>query len=344
VKRYETAFRNEDQPYTIQVPKKVTKMVKVTKKVPRTVYVNMVTEEPREEIIMVPETRTRRVKIPYQKEVIDQQYRTVKESVPVTKFRTEYDTVVKTIYEDAWRTKVVLVTKMVHKDIPVYEVVPNDDCTNCVQMDAPQESNNHREPAAQVLPESNYNDHMKPYVETYPPHVETHPQSEPIRQVIPQYEQQPVMKDPTPTPVMQHAPVPDNDEPVQVMKSSEQAPLTNSSEFHEEQNFEKSNETASLANASKSQEEQKSEKFIKTKYSVPAEYDTNNDGVIDTQEFDNAREDGNVHVDGIAVVQNPKEGGAVVEEHFSQAPRQNETRRRKKKKKSGGKRKRKSRR
>merc|ERR1719397_920520 len=122
---------------------------------------------------------------------------------------------------------------------------------------------------------------------------------------------------------MQHAPVPDNDEPVQVMKSSEQA---------------------SLANASKSQEEQKSEKFIKTKYSVPAEYDTNNDGVIDTQEFDNAREDGNVHVDGIAVVQNPKEGGAVVEEHFSQAPRQNETRRRKKKKKSGGKRKRKSRR
>merc|ERR1719427_1489008 len=59
VKRYETAYREEDQSYTIQVPKKVTKMVKVTRKVPKTVYVNVVVEEPREETIMVPETRTR---------------------------------------------------------------------------------------------------------------------------------------------------------------------------------------------------------------------------------------------------------------------------------------------
>merc|ERR1719259_688906 len=47
VKRYETAYREEDQSYTIQVPKKVTKMVKVTRKVPKTVYVNVVVEEPR---------------------------------------------------------------------------------------------------------------------------------------------------------------------------------------------------------------------------------------------------------------------------------------------------------
>jgi len=136
VKRYETAYREEEQQYMAQVPKKVTKMVKVTKKVPKTVYVDVVTEEPQESTIMVPETRKRWVKVPFQKQVIDQKYRKVKESVPVTKYRTEFDTVSKTVYEDAWRTKVVPVTKIVRKVIPVYNVVPNGDCGNCDQVDA----------------------------------------------------------------------------------------------------------------------------------------------------------------------------------------------------------------
>jgi len=135
VKRCETAYRDEEQPYTVQIPKKVTKMVKVTKKVPKTVYVDVVTEEPLESTIMVPETRTRVVKVPYQKQFVDQKYRKVKENVPVTKYRTEYDTVSKTIYEDAWRTKVVPVTKIVRKEIPVFNVVLNEDCGNCDQVD-----------------------------------------------------------------------------------------------------------------------------------------------------------------------------------------------------------------
>jgi len=347
VKRFETAYHEEDQPYTIQVPKKVTRMVKVVKKVPRTVYVDVTTEEPREQTIMVSETRSRRVKVPYQKEVIDQQYRTVKESVPVTKFRTEYDTIIKTVYEDSWRTKVVPVTKVVHKDIPVFEVVPNEDCTNCVQVDAQP---------VQVLPESNYNDHMKPYVETYQPYVETHTQPALAHQGVQQYEPQPVMYDPgmpdtNPTTVIQHAPVPDNAEPVQVMQSSEPAPLANASENQHEQKFEKSDEAAPLANALESQDEQKFEnsvetapqdeqKFVKTKYSVPAKYDANEDGKIDAQEFENAQKDGNVHVDRISVVQKQQEDEAVVGEVFSQAPRRSRTRR----KKSGGRRRRKSRR
>jgi len=84
---------------------------------------------------MVSETRKRLVKVPFQKQVIDQKYRKVKESVPVTKYRTEFDTVSKTVYEDAWRTKVVPVTKMVQKVIPVFNVVLSADCGNCDQVD-----------------------------------------------------------------------------------------------------------------------------------------------------------------------------------------------------------------
>merc|ERR1719320_1670735 len=176
VKRFETAHREEDQQYTVQVPKKVTRMVKVKKKVPKTVFVDIVMVEPREETIMVPETRTRRVKVPYQKEVVDQKYRTVKESIPVTKFRTEYDTVAKTVYEDAWRTRVIPVTKVVHEEIPVYNVVRNENCGDCVQVDAYPTGYDHVGPPVEVLPESTYNENAKTYVKSYPPYVETHPE------------------------------------------------------------------------------------------------------------------------------------------------------------------------
>jgi len=142
VKRCETAYREEDEAYTVQVPQKVTRMVKVTKKVPRTVYVDVVTEEPQESTVMVPETRTRKIKVPYQKEVVDQKFRNVKEEVPVTKYRTEYDMVSKTVMEESWRTKVVPVTKMVYKEIPVYNVVPTGNCGNCDQIDTRAAVNN----------------------------------------------------------------------------------------------------------------------------------------------------------------------------------------------------------
>jgi len=135
VKRSETAYREEEQPYTVQVPKTVTRMVKVTKKVPRTIYVDVVTEEPQKSTIMISETRTRKVRVPYEKQVVDQKHKMVKENVPVTKYRTEYDTVSKTIYEDAWRTKIVPVTKIVRTEIPVFNVVANGDCGNCAQID-----------------------------------------------------------------------------------------------------------------------------------------------------------------------------------------------------------------
>jgi len=135
VKRSETAYRDEDQAYTVQVPKKVTRMVKVTKKVPKTIYVDVVTTEPQEFTIYESETRNRRVKVPYQKEVEHQEYRKITEKVPVTKYRTEYDTVTKTVYEDQWGTKLVPVTKIIHKEIPVWQVVPTGDCGNCDQVD-----------------------------------------------------------------------------------------------------------------------------------------------------------------------------------------------------------------
>jgi len=330
VKRFETAYRDEDQQYTVQVPKKVTKMVKVTKRVPRTVYVNIVVEEPREETIMVSETRNRRVKVPYQKEVVDQKYRTVKESIPVTKFRTEYDTVAKTVYEDAWRTKVVPVTKLIHKEIPVYNVVRNENCRDCVQVDAYQTNYEHVEQPVEVLPESTYN--AKQYVETYAPYIETHPEPTPIYQVAPQYEPQPV----TNTHLMQdHGPAAATQPSPDVEQAPEYTPVKNPAPVMDNP------EAAMVANASEPHEEQKVEKWVETQYSAPAEYDANNDGVLDAQEREVARKDGKLHVDRIAVVQNSQEGDAVVEELVSQPPRQN---RRRKKNKSGGRRKRRSRR
>merc|ERR1712060_939869 len=100
---------------------------------------------------MVTETRNRRVKVPYQKEVIDQKYRTVKERVPVT--------------------------RVVHKEIPVYNVVRNEDCADCVQYDTYPTSGHYVEAPVQALPESTYEDRMEPNVETYPPYVETRPES-----------------------------------------------------------------------------------------------------------------------------------------------------------------------
>jgi len=338
VKRFETAYREEDQQYTVQVPKKVTKMVKVKKKVPKTVFVEVIVEEPRQVTIMTAETRTRRVKVPYQKEVVEQKYRTVKENVPVRKFRTEYDTVTNTVYVDEMRTKKVPVTKLVHKDIPVYNVVPNEDCADCVQVDAYPASYDHVESTPQALPHSTFTEIENPYVQTYPRYIETRPEPALTYQVAEQYEPQSVIKAQV---IEDHEPVPA--EPAQVMQDSayvperESAPVMETPAAYvperESAPVMETPEPTRLTNVSETQDEQKVEKYSVTQYTAPAEYDTNKDGVLDAQEREVARTEGNLHVDETVVVENQKELGTVVEA-LSKPKSQNRVKR----KKSGGRR------
>jgi len=359
VKGFETAYREEDQQYTVQVPKTVTRMVKVTKKVPKTVYVDVVVEEPREVTIMTPETRKRRVKVPYKKEVVEQKYRTVKESVPVRKYRTEYDTVTKTVYDDEWRTKMVPVTKLVQKDIPVYNVVQNEDCADCVQVDAYPAGYDRVEPAMQVLPGSTYEGNVEPYVETYPRYVEIRTEPAPTYQAAEQYEPQSVInaqviEDHDPAPATQPSSHADNAEPVQVNQDSAYAQTSSYADnaepvqvmqdsvyvpANEPTPVVNTSEPARITNASEPHDEPQVEKYSVTQYSAPAEYDTNKDGVLDAQEREVAQADGNLNVDQNVVVENQQDLGAVVDA-LSQ-PSQN--RARKKRKSRGSRRRRRSR-
>jgi len=84
------------------------------------------------------------------------------------------------------------------------------------------------------------------------------------------------------------------------------------------------------------------EKWIKMRYSAPAEYDKNNDGILDASERAAAEADGKLHIDSIAVVRGPHEDAEVIEEQFYSRPRTR--RRRRSKKKLFGKSRRKSRR
>merc|ERR1719150_2350448 len=142
--RTETRYRDEQQCYTVNVPCKKTRMVTVTKKVPKTVYVDVTEQVPQEYTDMVAEQRTKSVRIPYQVTVPETRCKTVQEQVPVTKTRTEYDNVTRTVYDTQLRTQCVPVTKMVTKEIPVYNVVPktpapcDTDCGQVVREPEPQ--------------------------------------------------------------------------------------------------------------------------------------------------------------------------------------------------------------
>jgi len=72
----------------------------------------------------VMETRERQVPVPYYVDVPETKYLTVTEKVPVQKSKVEMDNVTKTVYEPQMRTRCVPRTKMVKKQIPVYNVVP----------------------------------------------------------------------------------------------------------------------------------------------------------------------------------------------------------------------------
>jgi len=321
VKRFETAYREEDQEYTVQVPKKVKRMVKVNKKIPKTVYVDVLVEEPRFETIMIPETRNRRVKVPYQKEVVDQKYRTIKESVPVIKYRTEYDTVSKTVYEDEWRTRVVPVTKLVKKELPVYNVVRNEDCDDCTQVDGYPLSYVDIEAPVQVPPGTTSQENKKPSIDTYPPYVETHPEPTPTYQIV-----QPVT---IPDKVDECAPAPENP-PVYYPKEAKPDQVTQAPEYIPVKEPTPVTNVAECARDSNV--EQKVDKWVEMQYSAPAQYDKNHDGVLDAQEREVAKAEGDLHLDRIAVVENTKDGSGVVVEEASFTQPQRQGRRRKKKK------------
>jgi len=122
--RSERRTRMETQKYQVPVTTTHTKMVNVTKKVPRTVYVNITTQVPKSYQRTSIQTRERQVPVPYFVNVPETKYRTVTEQVPVQKSRVQMDTVTKIVYDTKVRTRCVPETKIVTKQIPVYNLVP----------------------------------------------------------------------------------------------------------------------------------------------------------------------------------------------------------------------------
>jgi len=121
--RSERRTRMETQNYQVPVTTTKTRMVPVTKKVPKTVYVDVTTQVPKTYQKMTMQTKERQVPVPYYVNVPQTKYRTVMEQVPVQKSKVQMDTVVKTVYDTKVRTRVVPETKIVTKQIPVYNVI-----------------------------------------------------------------------------------------------------------------------------------------------------------------------------------------------------------------------------
>merc|ERR1719166_135602 len=120
----ETRYRNEQQCYQVPVTKTETVMVPTTKKVAKTVYVDVPCTEKRYVNKIDYEDRYRTVTKPYTVQVPHTDYVPKTEQVPVKKWKTEYETKYDTIYHDEMRTVCQPVTKMVTKKIPVVTVVP----------------------------------------------------------------------------------------------------------------------------------------------------------------------------------------------------------------------------
>jgi len=135
--------RNTFQNYTVKVPRQVTEQVPRTvtytdyeirtKQVPYTVNrserrVRMETQKYQVPVTKyykktVMETRERQVPVPYSVNIPETKYRTVTEQVPVQKSKVQMEDVVKTVYDVQTRTRCVPETKMVTKQIPVYNVI-----------------------------------------------------------------------------------------------------------------------------------------------------------------------------------------------------------------------------
>merc|ERR1719510_785838 len=108
----------------VPVTKKKTRMVCVTKKVPKTIYVDVTTQEPQEYTVVEQEQRSRFVQIPYVVDVPETRTKMVMEKCPVEKVKVEYDSIARTVYDTQIKTECRPVTKMITKQVPVYEYRP----------------------------------------------------------------------------------------------------------------------------------------------------------------------------------------------------------------------------
>lgn len=117
--------RTKFQTINMKVPvtKTVTKMHKVVKRVPKTIYVNVTSMEPRQETVTEMQNRSKQIKIPYQVPVKETKFRNVTYEEPVTMQKTVIDKVTKTVFDTQVRTRCEPKTSMVSKRIPVYNVV-----------------------------------------------------------------------------------------------------------------------------------------------------------------------------------------------------------------------------
>jgi len=140
--RNEERVRMEARSFQVPVQKTNTRMVSVTRKMPKTVYVDVTTQVPQQYTETVMECRTKQVPVKYNVAVPVTKYKTVEESVPVQKKRIVHDNVVKTVYDTQVRTQCVPVTKMVTKTVPVYNVVARPPAACPQGMDCGQDDNN----------------------------------------------------------------------------------------------------------------------------------------------------------------------------------------------------------
>merc|ERR1712025_943928 len=122
VNRQEQRTRMETQKYQVPVTTTNTRMVPVTKKVPKTIYVDVTTNVPQQYTTTTMQTRERQVPVPYYVNVPETKYRTVTEQVPIQKSKVEMDFVTKTQYDTQVRTRCFPETRIVTKQIPVYNV------------------------------------------------------------------------------------------------------------------------------------------------------------------------------------------------------------------------------
>merc|ERR1719412_2591231 len=136
VNRTETRYRNQMQTYQAPVTRRVTKMVSVKSKEPRTIMVDVVKQVPKTEMKTTMINKTKNVRVPYQVNLKETKFSTVTEQVPVNKSKVVVEDRVRVVHDTQVRTRCVPVTKMVTKQIPVYTVVakPAGNCppgTDC---------------------------------------------------------------------------------------------------------------------------------------------------------------------------------------------------------------------
>merc|ERR1719420_1350144 len=97
--RTETRTRMENQDYQVPVTKHGMKKVTQTRKVPKTVFVDVSVQVDKPYTYTVMEKRTRQVKIPYSVQVPETKYRTETYQEPVQRSKTVVDNVSKTVYD-----------------------------------------------------------------------------------------------------------------------------------------------------------------------------------------------------------------------------------------------------